>query len=1460
MEKSKRNIVKIMVAILCIFQFSQPLSLLTNAKETQTETIEEVWDETETIEGSETAAGFETVTENKSESETNEPAIESGKGETENEGQESEDEPPQGKYEGIAKDERKEEIGEGYFAESEDEMNVILHPEISLFSYHGQILYVSAGSYTSVYDGGFTNRYNVSGDGETLHYAYCLQPDAPDPSGNGTVYEVDNFHIKLVICLGMYGPAQQYGFDAGIWPGTDEYNSGAKLPAAYGYIHSTLGYLYGAGPGVGLYNEHVAQLDNWVQACLDIYNNNPEVKKIVDHSKLFYMYGGYRQDVAWVEYHPPKNGWIELCKYSANEAVTANNMNYDLSGAVFGIYNFAQDEVGRLVTDADGHALSEELEEGNYTIKEITPSKGFAVNTESFGVTVYAEQTTSVQVPEPLSLGSIEIIKTSSDAAITENNDFYSLAGAVYGIYNSGGEEIGRITTDENGRGQLTDIPVGTYIIREISAPQGFYVDVSSCNVTVISGETVTANVTDIPKTELIEIVLGKLDSETNSNKPSGSKFLEGALFEVKFYSVQMDTNPEMSGYTPERRWILKTDKDGFCKLSDDYKNNGDGFYYDSEGNTVLPSGTITVREIQPPEGYLINDEVFVRKIVPGDSKNVPAYNYPEISETPQKIQIELDKVDSENLTGIPQGSGSLEGAEYEVINSQNEVVDVLITDNTGHALSKELPLDIYKIRETVSSVGYLVNQTVYTVDAAKPIDETSSVFQYKVTSDEDIIRGDVEIIKFRDNLDVDDENLVPLSGVEFTFTSKTTGDVVKVITTDEQGRASTFSLEEPRGSLIFDTYIVTETKYPDNVKPVEPFEVTVSEEGVTLKGIYKENKLITSPVTVVKKDKSTGKVIPAAGVEFRLLDIEKNPISMTTYYPSTMCIDTFVTNEKGQFTFPRPLERGTYYLEEISAPEGYLKGGLLEFKVTGASTWEEPLVIEYFDEPVMGKIRIKKSDSETGDLLDGAEFHIIAAEDIVTLDGTIWLRKGEVADTVTTKEGIGESKMLFLGKYEIKETKQPEGYILNKDGYSAVLSCKKDQETPVVLCEVKIKNKPTKIQILKVDSKTEKPLSDVAFKIWKKQSKENGDNAEALEEQLFTTDKNGVIEIEHFVPGTYCIQETRSLYGYAPDDEVREFIIAEDGRIDGEETGKITITNTPIEIHTKASDKEDGDSIITNREKETIVDKVVYKGLIPGKEYMVRGVLMLKSTGKPFMDGGKEVNAELTFIPKTEDGEIELNFTFNARTLVGEKIVAFEYIYYREKEIAIHTDIKDKEQTVEVVEIGIETKAVHKADGKKEVDAKGQITVVDTVSYTNLIPGQEYKISGILMDKKSKSKLLTDNGEVVGETVFRAEKSNGTAEVEFTFEASKLGGRDIVVFEKLLDSQGHLLAMHEDIDDKNQTIHFKKITDVPKTGDGMHPVKVAGLGLVSASILLLLWNNKRKKAKKRKRRAGTSR
>ena len=878
--------------------------------------------------------------------------------------------------------------------------------------------------------------------------------------------------------------------------------------------------------------------------------------------------------------------------------------------------------------------------------------------------------------------GGIELYKSSAKPEITDGNSAYSLEGAQYGVYRDGGDYVNPdavITTDVNGYGWVDGLPVGDYWIKELKAPPGYALNPawSDTTIAVPGGSYVTYQTSDVPITDPVRIVLGKVDADKTSGMSEAElKKLEGAQFEVKYYAVDpnvYNSDPGASGVKAERTWVLQTlydskEKAVTAKLDKKHKISGDEFYIDVDGYPFFPIGIITIREIKAPKGYLVNNESFVIKVTEdgADSETVQTYNAPTVKETaqkmqirlqkvdketgkgeaqgtatlkgakyeirnakdevvetlttdekgkatskelpiatytvketkasngyildektytvkgeatdsvthvfqydvksqetPQKIQIELSKLDSETNKGEAQGAATLKGAVYEVRNSKNEVVDTLTTDEKGKAVSKELLPGKYTVKETKASNGYLVDENTYTVDGNIK-DSTNRVFKYKVTSGEDIIRGDVEIIKLKENQDEDNDTLQGLEGVEFTFTSKTTGKEVLKIVTDKYGFATTKSKDHPRGGLVYDTYIVTETKCPEGLKPIEPFEVTIKDEGVTLKGIYKEDKLIVSPVSVVKVDASTGKVIPVADTEFRILDENKKPITMTTHYPNEVVHETFKTDKNGQFTLPEKLKYGTYYLEEVNAPDGYLKGELLQFKVTEGATWDHPLIVKYSDENVMGKIRIQKKDSETGEALANAVFDIVAAEDIITPDGTIRLQKGEVAETLTTgKDGSAISKELFLGTYLVKETKQPEGYLLNKKEYEITLKYQ-DQETPVVEAAVEIPNAPTKIQIVKTEKGTDKPIAGAKFQIWNKamfEAAESEDQAMALKE-TYTTDEKGCIELKYLAPGTYCIQEVEAAPGFVLDDTVREMTIEKDGRVDGEKIGRLDVEN----------------------------------------------------------------------------------------------------------------------------------------------------------------------------------------------------------------------------------------------------------------------------------------------------------
>ncbi len=370
--------------------------------------------------------------------------------------------------------------------------------------------------------------------------------------------------------------------------------------------------------------------------------------------------------------------------------------------------------------------------------------------------------------------------------------------------------------------------------------------------------------------------------------------------------------------------------------------------------------------------------------------------------------KIQLQKVDQDTGEGIAQGDAVLEGAIYDVFlksayrkgdgTESESYQGSMITDSAGCAVSEILPLDTYFVKERQSSEGYLLDPNLYEVTISEK------------------------------------------SKAEDVFTEASAVSEI----------------------LPLDTYFVKERQSSEGYL-LDPnlYEVTISEkskaEDVFTEAIVSREKVIDRTVRVVKVDADTGKVIPLKNTQFRLLDEERNPLFFSIE-GETEKTDVFQTDESGEWTFPIRLVYGTYYLEEVQAPNGYLKGELLEFEIRETDSEENPLTIQYADENVMGKVVITKVCKETQKKLDGAVFEICAAEDIVTPDGTLRLKKGEKADEVTTQDGVAVSKKLFLGVYEIREKKQPLGFVLDPKKYLVKLEYQ-DQLTSVVTGEITIEN-----------------------------------------------------------------------------------------------------------------------------------------------------------------------------------------------------------------------------------------------------------------------------------------------------------------------------------------------------------------------------------------------------------------
>ena len=308
---------------------------------------------------------------------------------------------------------------------------------------------------------------------------------------------------------------------------------------------------------------------------------------------------------------------------------------------------------------------------------------------------------------------------------------------------------------------------------------------------------------------------------------------------------------------------------------------------------------------------------------------------------------------------------------------------------------------------------------------------------------------------------------------------------------------------------------------------------------------------------------------------------------------------------------------------------------------------------------------------------------------------------------------------------------------------------------------------------------------------------------------KVYKTDASGLIFTETLPifednAGTtkyqYLVEEldTEETFGYElPDPQTVEL---SEGEI-----ASVSFHNKPIEIGTKAT--VEGEKEVDPLDKVTLTDTVSYTGLVPGKEYKVTGVLMDKETSEKLLVDGKGITAETVFVPETKNGSVDVTFVFDATGLHGKEIVVFEDLYRENIKVAAHADITDDDQTIKVKNPEIGTTASF--EGEKEIDPLGKVTLTDTVSYKDLTPGKEYRVTGVLMDKETGEKLLVDGKEITAETVFVPETKNGSVDVTFIFDATGLHGKEIVVFEDLY-RENVLLATHADINDEGQTVKIK--------------------------------------------------
>ena len=582
---------------------------------------------------------------------------------------------------------------------------------------------------------------------------------------------------------------------------------------------------------------------------------------------------------------------------------------------------------------------------------------------------------------------------------------------------------------------------------------------------------------------------------------------------------------------------------------------------------------------------------------------------------------------------------------------------------------------------------------------------------------------------------------------------------------------------------------------------------------------------------------------------------------------------DAFYTqNEKSV------LPLGTLTVEETKAPDGYLLDGA--YMQAGDSTEQikgmyltqitedgELAILSgsnqysVSDQVIRGGVKIQKRDLETKDTkaqgsatLKDAAFAIISLnENPVLVEGKLY-KKNETVKTIQTGiDGVATTSadLLPYGKYKLEETKAPEGYLT--DGAKAIEFSITENGKIVDLTDeshsIYNQIKRGDLEGVKIGAGTHKRLANVPFKITSKTTGES---------HIVVTDKNGQFSTasdwashkKNTNAGTSS--EDGIWFGTSEPDDSKGALLYDTYEIEElacesnkgmklipafevvVSRNKVTIDlgtltdeyEKEITIHTTATDKVTGEKVIVAGKKVTIVDTVTLDGLEEGRKYQLKGWQMLKEENAELLIDGKRVESDYTFVADSEKMKVEIYYTFDASELGGQNLVTFEELYDLKNpeepvKVAEHKDIDDEGQTVLITErkISIHTTATDK-NGKKEIEAGKDLTIVDTVTLEGLEIGTKYKLSGWQMVKAENAKLLIDGKEVTNDYEFTADKENMEVQIEFTFDGSTLGGKQLVTFEELYDmtnpEEPKKVTEHKDINDEGQTVTIKEVPETP--------------------------------------------
>ena len=1074
--------------------------------------------------------------------------------------------------------------------------------------------------------------------------------------------------------------------------------------------------------------------------------------------------------------------------------------------------------------------------------------------------------------------GSVRFHKESAMPSISDGNNCYSLAGAEISIYSDADctDLLDTLTTGEDG---YTDYYSTTFregdsvtlYFKETKAPKGFLINDEVRSITLDSEDRYTETITDMPGNDPIRVLLKK---QTADGHGSGNTKLEGAEYTVKYYDTLSDTDPAQDGNAPKYTWVFKTDENGIIWLGEDWLISGsDGLISDFGGLYTIPIGTITIQETKAPEGYLLNDTVYVAKtdIVNGTVRttNLPTDDN-AAQETPYEGTISIQKF----LGGGSTVKTSEPDAEFEIYLTSagsydaapEESRQTITTDANGYAISKRLPYGTYTVHQTKGN-----NKYYFVDDMEITISENNGNY-HKILEDKPI-EFYIKMVK----KDADTGSTVNVSGTTFelydengkkvSFTKMTSSGMQTIdsFTTDENGCVYTTE------KLLKGNYTLVETKAPDGyVLDSTPVQFTVSENTYTADGgaefilVEKSDKAVTGQLTVTKVGEVLDKWDATTADSSNHFVYKKANISGASFvltakedirtadnngyaYRAGDLVAEFTTGADGSSVINN-LPLGSYVLTETKAPAGYvLDAAPVDVTLTYAGHTVEIVKDSKTVENERQKIAVdaNKTDAATMNPLLNTVFALYADEDIVNNDGTVIIKKGAMIERQSTN-ALGKAVFvsdLPLGRYIVKEIDSPTGYG-NRFEAKTIDAAYKSQTTKVQTFSYFFEDDHTEIvrtQALDTATGTHQGAlnADNKYVVSDHVECDNLFPGKTYTLKGTLTDKetgkalkdingNDVTESVTF-NATGVKQVVTVTFSFEAELAGKTLVAYEDMFQDGKKIythADIDDTEQTVyypEIHTTATDKASHTHTGAVDEQTTVTDKVEYKNLIVGNTYEVSGVLMNQETGEALLDkSGEKITAKTTFKAEKSDGTVELAFTFDSSLLTGKSVVAFEDLYNENVRVAFHTDIKDEGQTVHYPEI--HTTATDAATKTHTAAPDSKTTIIDKVDYKNLVPGEAYEISGVLMDKTTGEKLLDKNGNTVtSKTLFKAEKADGSVDVTFTFDSSLLTGKSVVVYEDLYSGDKKVVS-HADITDEGQTVNFPEIhTTATDKNTGTH-------------------------------------